>query len=55
MTDLKLLTHLRHQGIRIWVEKDRLHYQTAKNALTLVLRTQIAETGDLNNQSRQLL
>ncbi len=43
MTALKLLTHLRHQGIRIWVEQDQLYYQTPKNALPPALRTQVAE------------
>ncbi len=43
MTALKLLTHLRHQGIKMWVEQDQLHYKAPKNALTPTLRTQIAE------------
>ena len=52
MTALKLLTKLRHQGIKIWVEQDQLHYQAPKNAFTRPLRSKMVETGDLNNQSR---
>lgn len=43
MTALKLLTQLRHEGIKLWVEHDQIHFEAPKNALTPTLRKQITE------------
>lgn len=43
MTALKLLTQLRHEGIKLWVEQDQIHYEAPENALTPTLRKQITD------------